>query len=161
MPSTFDHPTPKPIKTNPMTNPIPYIRNKFCFWLTGLTHDEIANLIDKVNEVANKNAEDNDYISKSDFDPDDYDFSPLRDYDFSEFLTPETVDEQIECYLNNADYITKDYLDDELEEQVRDLFNNASPAPLSVDDIRKEIQDAIKELSKKKKKKKDTKPKAE
>jgi hypothetical protein len=133
-----------------MTNPIPYIRNKFCFWLTGLSLDEIESIKIKVEEKA----EENDYVSKSDFDPDDYDFSPLNDYDFSEFLTSDTIDEQIECYLGNSNYITKDYLDDELEEQVRDLFNNASPAPLSVEDIRKEIQEAIKELSKKKKKKK-------
>lgn len=133
-----------------MTNPIPYIRNKFCFWLTGLSLDEIESIKIKVEEKA----EENDYVSKSDFDPDDYDFSPLRDYDFTEFLTSDTIDEQIELYLDNSDYITKGYLDDELEEQVRDLFNNASPAPLSVEDIRKEIQEAIKELSKKKKKKK-------
>lgn len=133
-----------------MTNPIPYIRNKFCFWLTGLSLDEIESIKIKVEETA----EENDYVSKSDFDPDDYDFSPLNDYDFSEFLTSDTIDEQIECYLGNSEYITKGYLDDELEEQVRDLFNNASPAPLSIEDIRKEIQDAIKELSKKKKKKK-------
>ena len=133
-----------------MTNPIPYIRNKFCFWLTGLSLDEIESIKIKVEEKA----EENDYVSKSDFDPDDYDFNPLNDYDFSEFLTSDTIDEQIECYLGNSDYITKGYLDDELEEQVRDLFNNASPAPLSVEDIRKEIQEAIKELSKKKKKKK-------
>ena len=140
-----------------MTNPIPYIRNKFCFWLTGLSLDEISSMKDRCDELT----QDNDWISKSDFDPDDYDFSPLNDYDFSEFLTTDNVDEQIECYLGNSDYITKEYLDDELAGQVRDLFNNANPAPLSVDDIRKEIQDAIKELSKKKKKKKDTKPKAE
>ena len=140
-----------------MTNPIPYIRNKFCFWLTGLSLDEIESIKAKVEEKA----EENDYVSKSDFDPDDYDFSPLNDYDFSEFLTSDTIDEQIECYLGNSDYITKDYLDDELAEQVRDLFNNASPAPLSVEDIRKEIQDAIKELSKKKKKPKKKDKKAE
>jgi len=146
-----------------MTNPIPYIRNKFCFWLIGLSLDEIVSLKDKVKEkevendyVSKSDLEEvkNDYVSKSDFDPDDYDFQPLRDYDFSEFLSVDNVDEQIECYLGNSDYITKAYLDDELEEQVRDLFKNASPAPLSVEDIRKEIQDAIKELSKKKKPKK-------
>lgn len=138
-----------------MTNPIPYIRNKFCFWLTGLSLDEIESIKTKVEEKAVEN----DYVSKSDFDPDDYDFSPLNDYDFSDFLTSDNIDEQIECYLGNNDYITKNYLDDELAEQVRDLFNNASPAPLSVEDIRKEIQDAIKELSKKKKTQKKPKKK--
>ena len=75
-----------------MTNPILYIRNKFCVWLTGLSLDEIDSIKIKVDEKA----EENDYVSKSDFDPDDYDFSPLNDYDFSEFLTNDNIDEQIE-----------------------------------------------------------------
>jgi hypothetical protein len=102
-----------------------YIRNKFCFWLTGLTHDEIASMIDKVNELT----QDNDYISKSDFDPDDYDFDPLKDYDFSEFVTNEGIDDQIECYLENNDYTTADNLREELvsnekhEEDITKILN--------------------------------------
>jgi hypothetical protein len=142
-----------------MTNPIPYIRNKFCFWLTGLTHDEIANLIDKVNEKA----EDNDYISKSDFDPDDYDFSPLNDYDFSEFLSTDNVDEQIECYLNNSDYITKDYLDDELAGQVKDECGEAITLAMQCkfEPYEKEVSDIKKRLDALEKKKKPKKKKAE
>ena len=94
-----------------------YIRNKFCFWLTGLTHDEIASMIDRVNEMT----QDNDYISKSDFDPDDYDFSVLNDYDFSDFLTNDGIDDQIQCYLDNAcDYADKDDIK-EVEERINDL----------------------------------------
>lgn len=100
-----------------MTNPLLYIRNKFCFWLTGLTHDEIESLIDKVNELT----QDNDYISKSDFDPDDYDFSPLNDYDFTEFLTNDGIDDQIQCYIDNAcDYAEKDDIN-EIDERINDL----------------------------------------
>lgn len=108
-----------------MNNPMLYIRNKFCFWLTGLTHDEIASMIDKVNELT----QDNDYISKSDFDPDDYDFDPLKDYDFSEFVTNEGIDDQIECYLENNDYTTADNLREELvsnekhEEDITKILN--------------------------------------
>ena len=95
-----------------MTNPIPYIRNKFCFWLTGLSLDEIESIKIKVEEKT----EENDYISKSDFDPDDYDFNPLNDYDFSEFLTNDNIDEQIECFLSNNDYITAEYVKEQIEE---------------------------------------------
>lgn len=97
-----------------MKNLLHSIRNKFCIWVTG--HD--LETID--NAIINK---DNDYISKSDFDPDDYDFSPLRDYDFSEFLTPENVDEQIECYLNNNDYITSEYIDEKIQEECENIVS--------------------------------------
>ena len=124
-----------------MTNPLPYIRNKFCVWLTGLSLDEIQSLKDKVEAKEPEN----DYISKSDFDPDDYDFSPLNDYDFSEFLSIDNVDEQIECFLSNNNYITSDYLEGEYvefdvhEEVVNDLRNRLT---------------ALEEKGKKKKKKK-------
>ena len=123
-----------------MTNPIPYIRNKFCFWLTGLTHDEIANLIDKVNEKE----ENNDYISKSDFDPDDYDFSPLSDYDFSEFVLSGDLDDQIQCYIDNAcDFVSRDDIDD---------YTKLEPFDKAITEIKNRL-DALEKKSKKKKKK--------
>jgi hypothetical protein len=141
-----------------MTNPIPYIRNKFCFWLTGLTHDEIANLIDKVNEVADNKAEENDYVSKSDFDPDDYDFSPLNDYDFSEFLTNDNIDEQIECFLSNNNYCTSDYVEEQVKDAINDLPDYAKLEPF--DTAITEIKNRLDALEKKgkKKKKKESKP---
>lgn len=108
-----------------MTNPIPYIRNKFCVWLTGLSLDEIQSLKDRCDELT----QDNDWVSKSDFNPDDYDFSPLNDYDFSEFLTIDNVDEQIELFLSNNNYCTTEYLESEYvefetyEEVINDLRN--------------------------------------
>jgi len=98
-----------------MKNLLHSIRNKFCIWVTG--HD--LETID--NAIINK---DNDYISKSDFDPDDYDFSPLRDYDFSEFLTPENVDEQIECYLSNNDYCTAEHLAEQIDAQCEEVVSD-------------------------------------
>ena len=92
-----------------MTNPLLYIRNKFCFWITGLTHCEIADIIDKVNEKP----EENDYISKSDFDPDDYDFSPLSDYDFSNFVDTDFLSQE---------YSTTDEVDDKIGEAVDSAF---------------------------------------
>jgi hypothetical protein len=128
-----------------MTNPLPYIRNKFCFWLTGLSLDEIHSLKDKVEA----SEPENDYVSKSDFDPDDYDFSPLNDYDFSEFLTNDNIDEQIECFLSNNNYITSDYLEGEYVEfeTYEDVING----------LRNRLTE-LESKGKKKKKKKITKP---
>jgi hypothetical protein len=126
-----------------MTNPLPYIRNKFCVWLTGLSLDEIQSLKDRCDELT----QDNDWVSKSDFDPDDYDFSPLNDYDFSEFLTNDNIDEQIECFLANNNYITSDYLEGEYVE-----FE-------TYEEVINGLRNRITELESKGKKKKKTKPK--
>jgi len=122
-----------------MTNPLPYIRNKFCFWLTGLSIDEIQSLKDRCDELT----QDNDYISKSDFDPDDYDFSPLSDYDFSDFITSDGIDDMIQCYLDNAcNFAEKDDIN-EVDERINDL----------------RLRITVLESKGKKKKKKDIKPK--
>jgi hypothetical protein len=138
-----------------MTNPIPYIRNKFCFWLTGLSLDEIESIKIKVEEKT----EENDYISKSDFDPDDYDFNPLNDYDFSEFLTSDNIDEQIECFLSNNDYITAEYVKEQIEESINDLpdYAKLEPFDTAITEIKNRL-DALEKKGKKKKKKKESKP---
>ena len=124
-----------------MTNPIPYIRNKFCLWLTGLSLDEVQSMKDRCDELT----QDNDWVSKSDFDPDDYDFSPLNDYDFSEFLSIDNVDEQIECFLTNNDYITAEYV----KEQNEEAFEVHEEV---INDIRNRLT-ALESKGKKKKKK--------
>lgn len=93
---------------------ITQMKYKFISWLcktiTGFTPLELEEINDNASA---KSAENSDYISRSDFDPDDYDFEPLRDYDFSEFLTSETVDDQIECFLSNNNYCTTDWIETE------------------------------------------------
>lgn len=138
-----------------MTNPIPYIRNKFCFWLTGLSLDEIESIKIKVEEKT----EENDYVSKSDFDPDDYDFSPLNDYDFSEFLTNDNIDEQIECFLSNNNYCTSDYVEEQVKDAIDDLpdYAKLEPFDTAITEIKNRL-DALEKKGKKKKKKKESKP---
>ena len=97
-----------------MKNLLHSVRNKLCIWITGHDLESIENAI-----INNQN----DYISKSDFDPDDYDFSPLRDYDFSDFLTSENVDEHIECYLSNNDYCTSEYIEEMIEDKCEDAVS--------------------------------------
>lgn len=67
----------------------------------------------------------------------------------------------LESYLSDNDYVCSSYVDDEIErqvsdavetaiedadidEKVRDLFNDASPAPMSVEEIKSEIQESVK-----------------
>lgn len=90
--------------------------------------------------------------------------------DMDDFVREDDVNDRIESYLNDNDYITSSYCDDEIqskvesaiedadidskiesaieeldiEEKVRDLFNDASPAPMSEDDIKKEVSEAVK-----------------
>ena len=94
----------------------------------------------------------------------------LEEFDSSQFVSEDDVNDRIESYLNDNDYATTSYVDDEIEskvsdaiddadidskiesaiedldieEKVRDLFNDASPAPMSVEDIKKEVREATK-----------------
>ncbi len=87
-----------------MTNPLLYIRNKFCLWITGLTHSEIEEIVEGYNSIPT------DYISTSDFNPDDYDFEPLKDYDFSEFITSDGFSD----HLVDNEVVQQSDLDDKL-----------------------------------------------
>jgi hypothetical protein len=81
--------------------------------------------------------------------------------DMDDYIASCDLDDNIESYLNNNDYATISYVDDEVEnkvsdavesavedldidEKVRDLFNDASPAPMSEEDIKKEVAEAVK-----------------
>jgi hypothetical protein len=92
--------------------------------------------------------------------------------DMDDYVASCDLDDNIESYLNNNDYATQSYCDEEIEskvsdaiddadidakvesaiedidieEKVRDLFNDASPAPMSVEDIKDEISKAIAEV---------------
>jgi uncharacterized membrane-anchored protein YjiN (DUF445 family) len=81
--------------------------------------------------------------------------------DMDNYVSEDDINDRIESYLNDNDYITQSYCDDEIEskvsdavesavedldidERVRDLFNDASPAPMSEEDIKKEVAEAVK-----------------
>jgi hypothetical protein len=89
--------------------------------------------------------------------------------DMDEYVQSSDLDDNIESYLNNNDYATQCWVEenvqeavenhvdteaitesvlekvnDDIEEKVRDLFNDASPAPMSVEDIKKEVREATK-----------------
>lgn len=94
----------------------------------------------------------------------------IPDFDTDDFVREDDVNDRIESYLNDNDYVSSSYVDDEIEtkvsdaiddadidskiesaiedldidEKVRDLFNDASPAPMSEDDIKKEVAEAVK-----------------
>ena len=92
--------------------------------------------------------------------------------DMDDYVAHSDLDDNIESYLNNNDYATTSYVDDEIEskvsdaiddadidakvesaiedldieEKVRDLFNDASPAPMSEEAIKDEVSKAIAEV---------------
>lgn len=96
----------------------------------------------------------------------------LEEFDSSQYVSEDEVNDRIESFLNDNDYVTQSYVDDEIEtkvsdaiddadidskiesaiedldieEKVRDLFNDASHAPMSEDAIKEEIQKAIAEV---------------
>lgn len=96
----------------------------------------------------------------------------MEEFDADDFVREDDVNDRIESYLNDNDYITSSYCDDEIqskvddaiesadidskiesavedidiEEKVRDLFNDASPAPMSEDAIKEEVADAVKKF---------------
>ena len=92
--------------------------------------------------------------------------------DMDDYVANCDLDDNIESYLNNNDYATQSYCDEEIEskvsdaiddadidakvesaiedldieEKVRDLFNDASPAPMSEEAIKDEVSKAIAEV---------------
>lgn len=89
--------------------------------------------------------------------------------DMDEYVQTSDLDDNIESYLNNNDYATQcwveenvaeavennidtdsiaddvlEKINDDIEEKVRDLFNDASPAPMSKEEIQNEIREAVK-----------------
>jgi len=89
--------------------------------------------------------------------------------DMDEYVQSSDLDDNIESYLNNNDYATQCWVEenvneavennidtesiaddvlekvnDDLEEKIRDLFNDASPAPMSKEEIQNEIREAVK-----------------
>ena len=104
------------------------MKNLLAKWFLGITIEDIIELnikhidlqdkIDALEAKKDEKFDPSDFVQTCDFDPSDYDFSPLNDYDFSEFLTPDNVDEQIECYLGNNCYITSDNIDEAVDDAI-------------------------------------------
>jgi hypothetical protein len=81
--------------------------------------------------------------------------------DMDNYVSEDDINDRIESYINDNDIVSQSYVDDEIEskvsdavesavedldidEKVRDLFNDASPAPMSEEDIKKEVAEAVK-----------------
>lgn len=81
----------------------------------------------------------------------------LEEPDLSDYVREDEVNDYIESYCNDNEIPSRDWIDSEIEdrvqaaidnagidEQVRDLFNDASPSPMSEEDIKKEVQEQVK-----------------
>lgn len=89
----------------------------------------LAELSEKVEEIEIPDMD--DYVRECDLDIDSaiYDYLSSNDY-----ATSEEVKDCVEEAIEDAN----------IEEKVRDLFNDASPAPMSEEDIKKEVSEAVK-----------------
>lgn len=94
----------------------------------------------------------------------------IEDFDADDFVREDDVNDRIESYLNDNDYVTQSYCDDEIEtkvsdaiddadidskiesaiedldldEKVRELLGDASPAKMCEDAVRKQVIEAVK-----------------
>ena len=113
---------------------------------------QIKDLTDEVNAFEEKLGEIeipdmDDYVLNSDLDNDIESYLNNNDY-ATQCWVEENVNEAIENNID-TDSIADDVLEkvnDDLEEKVRDLFNDASPAPMSEEAIQSEIRKAIAEI---------------
>lgn len=87
----------------------------------------------------------------------------MEEFDSSQFVSEDEINDRIESYMNDNEYVTSSYVDDEIEskvsdkveeaiedididEKVRDLFNDASPAPMSEQEIKDEITRSLRAM---------------
>lgn len=94
----------------------------------------------------------------------------VEDFDADDFVREDDINDRIESYLNDNDYVTQSYCDDEIEtkvsdaiddadidskiesaiedldldEKVRELLGDASPAKMCEDAVRKQVIEAVK-----------------
>lgn len=64
--------------------------------------------------------------------------SELESPDLDEYVREDDVNDRIESYLNDNDYVTQSYCDDEIESKVSDAVESA------IDDL--DIEDKVKEV---------------
>ena len=83
--------------------------------------------------------------------------------DMDNYVSEDDINDRIETYINDNDIVSQSYVDDEIEskvsdavesaiedldidEKVRDLFNDASPAPMSEQEIKDEITRSLRAM---------------
>jgi uncharacterized protein YoxC len=105
--------------------------------------DEVNALEEKVDEIEIPDMD--DYVASCDLDDNIESYLNNNDY-ATQCWVEENVQEAVENHVD-TESITESVLEkvnDDIEEKVRDLFNDASPAPMSVEDIKKEVREATK-----------------
>ena len=76
--------------------------------------------------------------------------------DMDDYVLSDNFNDYVEEFLNNGEYVNSNYVDEQIEskisdaiddldieEQVRGLFNDASPAPMSEEAIKEEIKKSL------------------
>lgn len=95
--------------------------------------DEVETLTEKVEEIEIPDMD--DYMRECDLE------SYLCD---NEYVSSSYVDDEIESKVSEK---VEEAIDEaNIEEQVRDLFNDASPAPMSEQEIKDEVSQAVRKV---------------
>lgn len=68
--------------------------------------------------------------------------------DMDEYVLHSDLDDNIESYLNNNDYVTTSYVDDEIESKVEDAVDEKISTAIDELDITVKVEDAVKEMDK-------------
>jgi uncharacterized membrane-anchored protein YjiN (DUF445 family) len=96
-------------------------------------NEEFANRVKHLDDEVNALEEKVDEIEIPDFDPDD-------------FVREDDVNDRVESYLNDNDYVTQSYCDDEIESKVSEKVEEAIEE-LDIEDKVKEVVDDMDKAS--------------
>lgn len=96
-------------------------------------NEELTNRVKHLDDEVNALEEKVDEIEIPDFDPDD-------------FVREDDVNDRVESYLNDNDYVTQSYCDDEIESKVSEKVEEAIEE-LDIEDKVKEVVDDMDKAS--------------
>lgn len=72
----------------------------------------------------------------------------LEEFDADDFVREDDVNDRIESYLNDNDYVTQSYCDDEIETKVSDAVDEKVTEAIDDLDIEDKVKEVVKEMDK-------------
>jgi uncharacterized membrane-anchored protein YjiN (DUF445 family) len=72
----------------------------------------------------------------------------VEDFDADDFVREDDVNDRIESYLNDNDYITQSYCDDEIESKVSDAVDEKVTEAIDDLDLESKVKEVVAEMDK-------------
>lgn len=72
----------------------------------------------------------------------------IEDFDADDFVREDDVNDRIESYLNENDYITQSYCDDEIETKVSDAVDEKVTEAIDDLDLESKVKEVVAEMDK-------------